>query len=399
MAWYDFITKPITTRLGKIIGKQYNLSQEDTKKYTEQAYDQTVDFFNNPENIGKQLKDSLTNAFDDIKQGMQDLVQGATETFVDPLTGQTAENQRTHETNEYNLKQVQETNKANRDIAAQTNQTNKDIATENIAYQRELQEYQKALQEKIFEREDTAYQRTKADMLAAGLNPLTMQGTNGSGEAIAMSPLNNSFQSQIGTPMQAHQAIKANQMGSIASIAPTILSGLQAVNSLKTGKLQRDSLQLQNERQQIDNFIRGKESGLYTDDYIKDIRNKIKYETNQAKLNYDSQNREYQHNVTIGRYAGDSDFEKIITALDDWIISGRGKDTWNKIKEQFPLLNLFDMYLNPNTETKIEVSNPFSQKLPEGVARREKDKVTKKWKYYNEKGELVDENGKPLWRK
>ena len=77
-----------------------------------------------------------------------------------------------------------------------TNIVNKQIADENLAYQRENLEYQKALQERIFDREDTSYQRTVNDMRQAGLNPLTMNGTNGSGEAIATTPLHNDFQMQ-----------------------------------------------------------------------------------------------------------------------------------------------------------------------------------------------------------
>lgn len=53
----------------------------------------------------------------------------------------------------------------------------------NLDFQRENLDYQKALQKQIFEREDSAYQRTVNDMRAAGLNPVSMQGTNGSGEA------------------------------------------------------------------------------------------------------------------------------------------------------------------------------------------------------------------------
>lgn len=74
-----------------------------------------------------------------------------------------------------------------------TNQVNKDIASENLAFQRENLDYQKALQQQIFEREDTAYQRTVDDMRAAGLSPLSMQSTNGAGEAIATEALHNDY--------------------------------------------------------------------------------------------------------------------------------------------------------------------------------------------------------------
>lgn len=77
-----------------------------------------------------------------------------------------------------------------------TNIINRDIANQNLQFQRENLDYQKALQERIFDREDTNYQRTVNDMRQVGLNPLTMNGTNGAGEAIATTPLHNDFQMQ-----------------------------------------------------------------------------------------------------------------------------------------------------------------------------------------------------------
>lgn len=78
----------------------------------------------------------------------------------------------------------------------QTNVANYTIAKNNLDFQRENLEYQKALQQKIFDREDSAYQRTANDMRQAGLSPLIMNGTNGAGEAIQTSPLHNDFQMQ-----------------------------------------------------------------------------------------------------------------------------------------------------------------------------------------------------------
>lgn len=77
-----------------------------------------------------------------------------------------------------------------------TNQLNKQIAEQNLNFQRENLDYQKALQQEIFNREDTSYQRTVEDMRNAGLNPLVMNGTNGTGEAIATTPLHNDMQYQ-----------------------------------------------------------------------------------------------------------------------------------------------------------------------------------------------------------
>lgn len=77
-----------------------------------------------------------------------------------------------------------------------TNETNRDIANENLKFQRENLDYQKALQEKIFQREDSSYQRTVADMRAAGLSPLAMNGTNGAGEALQVAAPVNSYSRQ-----------------------------------------------------------------------------------------------------------------------------------------------------------------------------------------------------------
>lgn len=75
-----------------------------------------------------------------------------------------------------------------------TNKTNLKIANQNLGFQRENLDYEKALQQQIFNREDTAYQRTVNDMRLAGLNPVSMQGTNSAGEAIQTEPLHNDFQ-------------------------------------------------------------------------------------------------------------------------------------------------------------------------------------------------------------
>ena len=115
--------------------------------------------------------------------------------------------------NEANLQIAQDTNRTNAEISAAVNETNRGIAEQNLSFQRENLDYQKALQQQIFEREDTAYQRTAADMAKAGLNPLSMNGTNGAGEVVSTSALNNSYNAQgytaQGATMNAAQAISA----------------------------------------------------------------------------------------------------------------------------------------------------------------------------------------------
>jgi len=82
---------------------------------------------------------------------------------------------------------------ANTNITQQQNETNKEIAQMNLDFQRENLDYQKALQQQIFERADTSYQRTVEDMRKAGLNPLAMNGTNETGGAIQTEAQHNDY--------------------------------------------------------------------------------------------------------------------------------------------------------------------------------------------------------------
>lgn len=61
----------------------------------------------------------------------------------------------------------------------------KEIAEKNLAFQREQFEYSKALQNQIFDREDNAIQRRKADLINAGINPLLAAGSGaGAGSVV-----------------------------------------------------------------------------------------------------------------------------------------------------------------------------------------------------------------------
>lgn len=80
-----------------------------------------------------------------------------------------------------------------------TNKTNRQIAEQNLGFQRENLDYQKALQQEIFQREDTAHQREIEDLRAAGINPLaTASGGNGAnaGSVVPLTELNNNYQAQ-----------------------------------------------------------------------------------------------------------------------------------------------------------------------------------------------------------
>lgn len=105
----------------------------------------------------------------------------------------------------------------NSEIAENNLDWQKEAFAQNQANWRENFDYQKALQERIFDREDTAYQRTVNDMRQAGLNPLAMNGTNGSGEAIATSPLQQ----------EAPQSQKISNMAKIMGDLIGTMNGIQ----------------------------------------------------------------------------------------------------------------------------------------------------------------------------
>lgn len=77
-----------------------------------------------------------------------------------------------------NYNESKETNDENYDLAKQNSDRNYEMQKETLAYQKELQQ-------KIFDREDTATQRKKADLIAAGMNPLLAAGSGaGAGSVV-----------------------------------------------------------------------------------------------------------------------------------------------------------------------------------------------------------------------
>lgn len=98
----------------------------------------------------------------------------------------------------------------------------------NYQNQLNLQRYNEALQQQIFAREDTAYQRTVKDMRAAGLSPLAMNGTNGAGEVIA-------------------QNAPQRENPDFSTTVSSLFSVADMMNEFKSRQLQNENMKLQNE--------------------------------------------------------------------------------------------------------------------------------------------------------
>lgn len=111
----------------------------------------------------------------------------------------------------------------------------REISDKNLALQKENLEYEKALQQELFEREDSSYVRTKEDMLNAGFSPLAMQGLNSAGSAVPTSaPQQNldiatSLSTILGVASQA-QSLAQVQSGIARTDAETKYINAQAQN-------------------------------------------------------------------------------------------------------------------------------------------------------------------------
>lgn len=111
------------------------------------------------------------------------------------------------------------------------NKINREYAEKNYQLQAQELAYQHALQQQIFQREDTAYQRTVNDMRRAGMSPLAMSGTNNAGEAVSTTaPQYNYEHKTDSTSAQILSQMIPQAISSVSNIAS--LKGQNAQNEL-----------------------------------------------------------------------------------------------------------------------------------------------------------------------
>lgn len=158
-------------------------------------------------------------------------------------------------TNDSNERNVDETNKANISMNDATNQANRDIAdatnATNMAINQANIDYQNAYNQQVFERADTAFQRSAKDASAVGINPLSLSGSVAGGDVAGSSSAPQaSLGAQTGAPMQS-PTLKAFQ-----AVAPEF-AGLSSIFSemqrIQTGSAQRDLLEQQAQKMKNEN--------------------------------------------------------------------------------------------------------------------------------------------------
>lgn len=141
---------------------------------------------------------------------------------------------------------------------------NSQAQEEANALSREQFEYNKALQQQLFEREDTAYARTVKDMRNAGLSPLTMSGTDSAG-----SPISNSALSDQASNTLKGAEVQATALQSISQNAQNIAS------QINTEYLEAQDDKRKDELHQVETALKWQEVAEKTEDV--DLKRKIKH--------------------------------------------------------------------------------------------------------------------------
>ena len=190
------------------------------------------------------------------------------------------------------------------------NAANEKLAKENLEYQKERnaiedaryaeetaynrttaeeeRDYNRALQQEIFKREDTAIARQAQSLSKLGINPLSqnMNGLN-AGQVIS-----SSAPSSVASPSTSYHSASApalssrggkalhNNMKYEYSLAP-ILGMLDTINGIQTGEYSRDKLQLENDRMFLENALLANEMGI---DYTPNLGFKNKYKDSKGSL-------------------------------------------------------------------------------------------------------------------
>lgn len=184
----------------------------------------------------------------------------------------------TKKTNATNETNVQATNEANKSNVESTNKVNQEINQSQL-------DYQFAIQQQEWERNDTQYQRQVADLQAAGLSPLAATSGYGSGTTLG-APSQHSMQAPIA---EAFQAIAPQFDGNslVQSILRTGELGETKRHNVKVEEQKTNELSLESEK------IVNAAKALELED------KKLQNQVNQFALTLDLQTKQYNEMVRL----------------------------------------------------------------------------------------------------
>lgn len=156
----------------------------------------------------------------------------------------------------------------------QINQTNADIAEKNL-------EYQKAFNQEVFDREDTALQRAKDDAISAGFSPLTALGNIRNSNALVSAP---------------QQAITANSSATVSpataiSAIGSMISGIKnAVTNAKNSDIEQQRVNDIADFNRVTNSLRAEELDVHHSEFLKNYEESVRQFDKNLKQTKDLQN-------------------------------------------------------------------------------------------------------------
>lgn len=258
----------------------------------------------------------------------------------------------------------------NRAFAEEERDYNRSFALEEQNYNRNFQEeardYERALQNLIFEREDTAITRQAQELSKLGINPLS-QNLNGLGSGSVVSASGNSINSAPGSlnppalsgrggtalnrQMQKFGTI-GEFLGSFESILRPLQDINQSIRDYKTGNLQRDALALENDKQFLENFKQAHDLGIdYSSTFLPSTSTKNYRNTNLNFFNKEGKNifdtKEYQGTAYNGYFEGRAkDFNTFSRGGFDSILERsltKGSELLDNALNKFSTESIYDL--------------------------------------------------------
>lgn len=153
------------------------------------------------------------------------------------------------------------------------NDQNAAIARQNFNQQQANLDYQKAVQQQTWQREDTAWQRAVQDIQKTGMSPLALSGGAGAGQVVSTTAAQNNF-------MSSAPQIDA---GAVANSAANVTAAIQADKQLK---LQTKQMENTVKQQEIENKMKQAEFDQMKLQFDKDYNLRAKGQEEGFKLDW-----------------------------------------------------------------------------------------------------------------